>query len=103
MKRFLLAKLCTVAITAFVMMTICLEAQAQPADANYDEAKVPKYTLPDPLVMQSGQPVKDAETWRNQRRPEILHLFQENVYGKSPGRPPAMSFETDSIDEKVRW
>ncbi len=101
MKRFLFEKLCTVAINTFVMMTICLEAQAQLADANYDEAKVPKYTLPDPLVLQNGQPVKDAETWRTKRRPEILRLFQENVYGKSPGRPRAMSFESDSIDAKA--
>ena len=33
------------------------------------------------------------------RRPEILRLFEEHMFGKSPGRPPAMSFETDSIDE----
>ena len=41
-------------------------AAAQPPEANYDEAKVPKYTLPDPLVMQNGERVTDAETWRTQ-------------------------------------
>lgn len=50
---------------------------------NYDEDKVPKYTLPDPLVDQSGKPVKDASGWK-QRRAEILDLFAANVFGRSP-------------------
>jgi len=70
-----------------------------PATAvNYDESKVPEYTLPDPLMTQDGQPVDDAETWFNRRRPEILRLFEEHVYGKSPGRPEAMTFKVRSID-----
>ncbi len=54
---------------------------------NYDEAKVPPYTLPDPLVMTNGRPVKDARTWTFKRRPEILRLFETQVYGKMPPRP----------------
>ena len=53
---------------------------------NYDESKVPAYTLPDPLVTQAGAPVADADTWRRVRRGEVLGLFETNVYGK---RPPA--------------
>ncbi|NQT88592.1 acetylxylan esterase, partial [bacterium] len=40
--------------------------------ANYDENKVPKYTLPDPLVLANGDKVTDAKTWAEKRRPEIL-------------------------------
>jgi len=29
---------------------------------NYDEDKVPPYTLPDPLVLQNGQPMRDTDT-----------------------------------------
>ena len=29
--------------------------------SNYDEAKVGAYTLPDPLILANGQPVKDAD------------------------------------------
>ena len=53
----------------------------EPTDANYDEDQVPAYTLPDPLVMASGEPVADAATWIQTRRPEILQLFKPNVYG----------------------
>ncbi|MBI1790257.1 MAG: acetylxylan esterase [Acidobacteria bacterium] len=84
----------------FVLLAVLsgFGAQAQPADANYDEAKVPKYVLPDPLVMEGGEPVKDAGSWRDRRRPEILRLFETQVYGRSPGRPKQMSFELTSIE-----
>jgi len=60
---------------------------------NYDEAKVGTYTLPDPLVLENGKPVRDAKTWYSKRRPEIVKLFEENQYGLSPGRPKDMSFD----------
>jgi hypothetical protein len=60
---------------------------------NYDEALVGTYTLPDPLVLLDGQRVRDAKTWRNRRRPEIVKLAEENQYGRSPGRPAGMSFD----------
>src|SRR5262249_11417719 len=40
-------------------------------------------------------------TWRKQRRPEILRLFETNVYGRSPGRPRGMSFELTSIEKSA--
>lgn len=60
---------------------------------NYDEAKVGSYTLPNPLVLANGQPVRDARTWIGKRRPEIVRLFEENEYGRSPGRPAGMNFD----------
>jgi hypothetical protein len=67
-----------------VLSILATAAWAQAPQANYDEAKVGSYTLPDPLRLNSGQPVKDAETWRKKRRPEILRLFEETVYGRTP-------------------
>jgi hypothetical protein len=61
--------------------------------SNYDEAKVGAYTLPDPLVLQSGQPVRDADTWFKQRRPEILRLYETEIYGRVPERAPKVTFE----------
>ncbi|MBS1800661.1 MAG: acetylxylan esterase [Acidobacteria bacterium] len=60
---------------------------------NYDEAKVGTYTLPDPLVMSDGKPVKDAKTWTTKRRPEIVRLFETQQFGVAPGRPKDESFE----------
>src|ERR1700732_2154622 len=60
---------------------------------NYDEAKVGTYTLPDPLVLADGKPVRDAKTWYETRRPEIVRLFEETQFGRSPGRPAGMSFD----------
>ena len=58
---------------------------------NYDEARVGTYTLPDPLALANGKPVRDAKTWTEKRRPEIVRLFEENEYGRSPGRPAGMT------------
>lgn len=60
---------------------------------NYQESEVGIYTLPDPLVLESGDRVTDADTWFGQRRPEILELLVEQQYGRAPGRPEAMSFD----------
>jgi len=53
------------------------------APANYDESKVGEYVLPDPLTMQDGRKVNSAKMWNEERRPEILKLFEEHVYGKA--------------------
>lgn len=72
-------------IALIVLLSVGL-LLAQPEEANYDESKVPKFDLPDPLIMQDGSKVKDVQTWESQRRPEILALFQEHVYGKAPDK-----------------
>lgn len=60
---------------------------------NYKEADAGSYVLPDPLKLNNGQPVRDAKTWREKRRPEIRTLIEENWYGRFPARPKDMSFE----------
>ena len=63
-----------------VAIISCLQAQ----DANYDESRVPEYVLPDPLVNEDGSAVKTASDWEKIRRPEVLSLFEQNVYGRVP-------------------
>lgn len=72
--------------------------RAQEAAMNYDESLVPKYTLPDPLTTSDGEKITDVETWNAKRRPEILSLFETQVYGKAPGRPEGLHFEVLSED-----
>ncbi|MGB3802023.1 MAG: hypothetical protein WA952_19540 [Lewinella sp.] len=55
---------------------------------NYDESRVPYYVLPDALLTESGRPVASAADWYEQRRPEILQLFETEQFGKAPERPP---------------
>ncbi len=72
---------------------------AQPAEANYDEAKVGNHPLPDPLLLASGQKVTTAKAWTQQRRPEVLRLFESQVYGRSPGKPTGLRFEVKSTEK----
>ena len=60
---------------------------------NYDESKVPSYTLPDPLTMEDGRKVKNAEMWQKERRPELLELFRSQVYGQRPPKPDGITFD----------
>lgn len=70
-----------------------LPASAQPQGYNYDEAKVPKFELPDPLVTTAGKPVATKEAWETQRRPELIKLFEDHVYGACPAPPKDIRFE----------
>jgi len=60
--------------------------------SNYDESKVGTYTLPELLVLQNGKPVLDANTWLKKRRPEILRLYQTEIYGRVPKSAPKVRF-----------
>jgi len=40
--------------------------------------------LPDPLVTDAGKKVRNISTWENTRRDEILNIFTDSVYGRSP-------------------
>jgi hypothetical protein len=76
------------ALTLLIVAVQAVPIAAQPADAQYDEAKVPAYTLPDPLRFEDGSTVASASAWR-ERRAELLRLFESHVYGRSPKAPPA--------------
>ena len=85
------------------VLTFCTAAAQDPKPVagipvNYDESKVGSYRLPDPLVLANGKPVRDAKTWFDKRRPELVRLFEEDEYGRSPGRPAGMSFDVFEKD-----
>src|SRR5215813_14915728 len=88
-------------LTLLIPILVCCASNAQSKQENHDEAKAGEYTLPDPLVMAGGERVTSADAWRKRRRPEILRLFETNVYGRNPGRPKGMSFELTSIEKSA--
>lgn len=59
---------------------------------NYDESTVPAYTLPDILITAEGKKIKSVSAWEKHRRPEVLALFEEHVYGKTPARFDSLKF-----------
>ncbi|MDP6553785.1 MAG: acetylxylan esterase [Pirellulaceae bacterium] len=87
----------TLLVISLVAAIPCVAA-AQQSDVNYDENRVPKYTLPNPLVMADGSPVKDADTWTDKRRPEILRMIETQMYGRSPAPRDDMSNELTEND-----
>ena len=75
-----------------------VERESGKTSDNYYEEKVPDYTLPPLLVTQEGEKVKTRNGWCNVRRPEILELFRENIYGRVPSTPYEQTFKVVSED-----
>jgi hypothetical protein len=65
----------------------------QVAQAAYPEVdQLPDRTeMPDPLVMLDGSAVSSATQWREQRRPELISLFEWYMYGSQPAAPKITS------------
>lgn len=84
-----------------LLLSVLFIAQASLAFAQYDESKVPPYELPEVLVTSAGKKVRTAKEWETQRRPEILALFAEQVYGKTPTKKLPVRFETTSVDRQA--
>jgi hypothetical protein len=69
---------------------------------NYDEAKAnPAPNLPDPLRLRDGRPVTSAETWWNERHPQIVADFDNEIYGKVPNNVPAVHWRVVSTKDTM--
>jgi len=55
--------------------------------------------LPDPLICTDGTAVKSAQDWSYKRRPELLDLFSEHMFGKMPEDPGPI--HVDVIDKDI--
>lgn len=85
-----------VLLAALGALLMTANADAQPAGFNYDESKVPPYTLPDPLTKFDGSKVTTPDAWPA-RRAELLELFATEVYGKTPAGNPGVKFEVARV------
>src|SRR6266498_1720709 len=77
---------------------IYMHASAQDIIINQDETKVPAYILPDPLQGRDGKRITSSQQWSQHQRAAMLKLFEENVYGRMPGKPKDMKFKIYSVD-----
>lgn len=62
--------------------------------------------LPSPLVTSSGKQVKNVRQWERVRRPELMSLFQQEMFGIMPERPSELYSEvltedTDALEGKA--
>lgn len=74
---------------------------ASPHAANQAEDQVNAYTLPDPLQLNKGQKVADAQTWWTERRPEIAEDFEREVYGQLPERIPPVHWQVVAVKDTM--
>ena len=69
-------------------------SQDESKHPNYDELTANPYPFyPDPLLTESGKKVTSAKMWYKVRRPEIVRLFEDNVYGRIPDNVPSVKWE----------
>lgn len=88
---------CSPFLVSLVSIVGSVSAAQEPADTNYDEAKVPVYELPALLVARAGQ-VPTRKEWVTSRRGEVQGLFEDNVYGATPKRQLAVTYEVIESD-----
>ncbi|MBE6356701.1 MAG: acetylxylan esterase [Lentisphaerae bacterium] len=67
------------------------------AEINYDESKIPEYSIPPLLVKNDGSAVENSWDWMNFRRAEILNFYREEVFGDAPLLPEQMSREVLTV------
>ncbi len=70
--------------------------------ANYDESKANPYpNLPDPLLLKNGKKVITKTVWWKQRRPEIVEIFDREVYGRVPKNTPKVKWQVVSTTHET--
>jgi len=96
-----ITSLLTLSLILCISFNVCAR-EAKEADSNviYDEDRIPAYDLPPLLVSAEGKPITTPEEWRTIRRPQILSLFSNLVYGRvpEPPEPIQIAFEVTKTD-----
>src|SRR5712671_158506 len=88
-------------------LAICVAMAVMPGQSfavtkeNLDESRVPPYVLPDPLVAKDGSRITSVDEWISKGRPEIVRLFETEVYGRAPEQKPRLQFHVDSEDHSA--
>ncbi len=56
------------------------------------------YLLPNLMLSNEGKVIQNSDQWTNIRRPEILELFEQHVYGKIPATELKINYSLVKID-----
>ena len=86
------------------VLFVCISTHAQQKeweeDVIYNEEQVPHYELQDPLINIDGNRIDSKEAWLNSRRPQLMALFANIIYGRipTPEFPIKQEFEVISED-----
>ena len=68
--------------------------------SNFDEAKVPAWSLP-PLLEPAGTDRAVTPAAWSRRRGELLQIFRQEVFGVSPPRPETLTFDVIETDPQA--
>jgi len=90
-----------VCVGVLALAGVAAAQPGKPRPPNHDEAKVPAYQLPDPLVCVDGTRISDAAGWRDKRRPEVLETFITQMYGRVPRIDTPPTFDVVSVDRNA--
>src|SRR5689334_777600 len=88
-------------LLAIALLNGCVVIVGQTWQGNHDESKVGSYTLPDVLTSKSGKKVNTANEWQKTRRPEILRIYEESMYGPTPKVAIPTASKVVSVEPKA--
>ena len=89
---------CMKPLLASLVFLLFLDASGQQFQPNYDESKVPKYNLPEVLRALNNKVIRNKRDWERLRRPEIIKLFEDNIYGPIPAQFDSLRFTVANED-----
>ena len=75
------------------------EAKEYDNDINYDEQKIPHYDLPKLLVTPDGKKITSINDWEKIRKPQILSLYSNLVYGRVPEPEETLKISYKLVNE----
>lgn len=79
-----------------------ITALRAPRPTNYDESQANPYpVLPDPLILNNGKRVTSAKVWWQQRRPQLVEMFDREVYGRMPANTPKVTWKVESTSKEM--
>jgi len=85
-------RLCIALALACAMVVLSSRSHAREAWTRYAGLFARPCELPAALVTKAGGHVDSPQEWTEVRRPEIIELYEEHVYGRSPERPSRLHF-----------